>query len=124
MNSGRFDGTSGDHAGRATRSLTTSPQIYQHAGSATHHTLQLGSPGSVFRPITYSPSSIVLPTRDITLVKAASNPSTPRTSAAAAAAATSFTTFDGTPPSDTSYPLSMDRFPWAGDAHAATAIRG
>ncbi|KAH8738324.1 putative phosphatase regulatory subunit-domain-containing protein [Ilyonectria robusta] len=124
MNSGRFDGTSGDHAGRATRSLTTSPQIYQHAGSATHHTLQLGSSGSVFRPITYNPSSIVLPTRDITLVKAASNPSTPRTSAAAAAAATSFTTFDGTPPSDTSYPLSMDRFPWAGDAHAATAIRG
>lgn len=122
MNSGRFDGTSGDNAGRATtRSLTGSPQIYHHAGSATHHTLQLGSPGAVYRPITYSPSSIVLPTRDITLVKAASDPSTPRTPAGAA---TSFTTFDGTPSSDTSYPLLMDRFPWAGDAHAATAIRG
>jgi hypothetical protein len=36
-------------------------------------------------------------------------------------------TFDGTPSNDLSYHVQqqmMDRFPWSGDGHAATAIRG
>jgi hypothetical protein len=37
-------------------------------------------------------------------------------------------TFDGTPSTDVSYhvqqQMMMDRFPWTGDSHAATAIRG
>ncbi|KAF7544138.1 hypothetical protein G7Z17_g10182 [Cylindrodendrum hubeiense] len=126
MNSGRFDGTSGgDNAGRgSTKVLSGSPQIYHHAGPATHHTLQLNSPGAVFRPITYSPSAILSP--PLMNVKAASDPSTPRTPASVSSPA--FATFDGTPPSDASYhvqqPILLERFPWAGDAHAATAIRG
>ncbi|KAK7408046.1 hypothetical protein QQX98_009761 [Neonectria punicea] len=129
MNSGRFDGTSGgDNSVRGTaRSMPANSHGHIHAGPATHHTLQLGSPNGFFRPVTYRTSSVPSPPRDLALGKdLGSDGTTSRISASARSASPAFATFDGTPATDAfvQQPMLMDRFPWAGDAHAATAIRG
>jgi hypothetical protein len=103
LSGARFDGSAGGAAAapaprRSNVTALGSPNgSTHHAGPAAHHSLPLGHG-------VYHPSSA---------------PSTPKDA---------FMTFDGTPSTDVSYhvqqQMMMDRFPWTGDSHAATAIRG
>lgn len=116
MTNGRFDG--GDSAWASPKPSAANPHV-QHAGLATHHTLQ----GIKLRPTNYSTTPLVSPPKDIPLIRDASTSSTPRSRSTSPA----FVAFDGTTPNESPFlqqSLMMDRFPWAGDAHAATAIRG
>lgn len=113
---GRFDG--GDSAQGSPK---PSGNHYVRTGLATHHTLQ----GIMFRP-TNSTTPLASPPKDIPLIRDVKNSSTPRSSNARPTSPP-FATFDGVPPNESSYlqqSMLLDRFPWSGDAHAATAIRG
>ncbi|KAM5350998.1 hypothetical protein ACJ41O_003721 [Fusarium nematophilum] len=129
LGTARFDGSPGGNAPRGARTHTTSlgspiATIAHHAGPAAHHTLQLG--GGPLRQGTYSPSSVASTPQEA--VRASSTSPIPRPSSAARSTSPAFMTFDGTPSNDVSYhvqqQMMMDRFPWSGDSHAATAIRG
>jgi hypothetical protein len=117
LSGARFDGaTPGTH--RHTTSLGSPNGYSHHAGPAAHHTLQLGG---AFSPQSSGPST---PKDGF---RANSTSPTPRPSATARSASPAFVSFDGTPSNDLSYHVQqqmMDRFPWSGDGHAATAIRG
>ncbi|PTD09752.1 hypothetical protein FCULG_00008912 [Fusarium culmorum] len=116
LSGARFDtATAGNH--RHTTSLGSPNGYSHHAGPAAHHTLQLGG--------AFSPQSGPSTPKDGFRANSASP--TPRPSATARSASPAFVTFDGTPSNDLSYHVQqqmMDRFPWSGDGHAATAIRG
>ncbi|KAM0418928.1 hypothetical protein ACHAPT_012193 [Fusarium lateritium] len=121
LSGARFDGSSGGGAPRRshTTSLGSPNGSIHHAGPAAHHSLPLGHG-------VYNPSSVASMPKDA--FRASSTSPTPRTSASARSASPAFMTFDGTPSADVSYhvqqQMMMDRFPWTGDSHAATAIRG
>ncbi|RSM04065.1 hypothetical protein CEP52_007064 [Fusarium oligoseptatum] len=129
LNGARFDGSSGGAAAvpAPRRSNVTSlgsplgsPNgTTHHAGPAAHHSLPLGH--GVYHPLS-------APSTPKDAFQASSASPTPRTSASARSASPAFMTFDGTPSTDVSYhvqqQMMMDRFPWTGDSHAATAIRG
>ncbi|KAJ4169671.1 hypothetical protein NW754_005821 [Fusarium falciforme] len=125
LSGARFDGSSGGAAAapaprRSNVTALGSPNgSTHHAGPAAHHSLPLGHG-------VYHPSSAPSTPKDA--FQASSASPTPRTSASARSASPAFMTFDGTPSTDVSYhvqqQMMMDRFPWTGDSHAATAIRG
>lgn len=125
LSGARFDGSAGGAAAapaprRSNVTALGSPNgSTHHAGPAAHHSLPLGHG-------VYHPSSAPSTPKDAFQVGSASP--TPRTSASARSASPAFMTFDGTPSTDVSYhvqqQMMMDRFPWTGDSHAATAIRG
>ncbi|KAI8721399.1 Carbohydrate-binding module family 21 [Fusarium sp. LHS14.1] len=124
LSGARFDGSSGGAAavpahGRSNVTVLGSPiSSIHHAGPAAHHSLPLGHG-------VYHPSSAPSTPKDA--FQASAGSPTPRTSASARSASPAFMTFDGTPSTDISYHVQqqmMDRFPWTGDSHAATAIRG
>ncbi|KAF5663504.1 GIP2-like protein [Fusarium heterosporum] len=119
LSGARFDGAAGaNHHRRSHTTSSGSPNGYlHHAGHAAHHTLHWHG--------ALSPQS--LPSTPNEAVRTTSTASTPRPSATARSASPAFVAFDGTPSNDLSYHVQqqiMDRFPWSGDGHAATAIRG
>jgi hypothetical protein len=119
LSGARFDGATGgnNHRRSHTTSLASPNGHVHHAGHAAHHSLQLNG--------AFSPPSGASTPKDA--FRASSTSPSPRPSATARSASPAFMTFDGTPSNDLSYHVQqqmMDRFPWSGDGHAATAIRG
>ncbi|KAF5021314.1 hypothetical protein F66182_6712 [Fusarium sp. NRRL 66182] len=120
LSGARFDGATGGNGHRRAHTITSleSPNGHAHpAGPAAHHTLQLHG--------AFSPPSGASTPKDA--FRASSTSPTPKAPATARSASPAFMTFDGTPSSDLPYHVQqqmMDRFPWSGDGHAATAIRG
>ncbi|KAH6964503.1 putative phosphatase regulatory subunit-domain-containing protein [Fusarium avenaceum] len=118
LSGARFDGATGgnNHRRSHTTSLGSPIAHVQHAGHATHHSLLHGA---------FTPPSGASTPKDA-FIASSTSPS-PRPSATARSASPAFMAFDGTPSNDLSYHVQqqiMDRFPWSGDGHAATAIRG
>ncbi|KAL4725863.1 hypothetical protein ACLX1H_006537 [Fusarium chlamydosporum] len=118
LSGARYDGAAGGNHRRSHTTSLGSPNGHSHhAGPAAHHTLQLGG--------AFSPASG--PSTPNDGFRANSTSPTPKPSAIARSASPAFMTFDDTPSNDLSYHVQqqmMDRFPWSGDGHAATAIRG
>lgn len=127
LGNGRFDGSTGGHESStgSTNSTTGSPK-YTHAGPAAHHTLKLRE-NSYLHPGAYPVSPLASPLRGVSPNSERSNASTPRP-ANARTPSPVYVTYAGTPPNEVNYPSQQqqpfERFPWSGDAHAATAIRG
>ncbi|KAI5465308.1 putative phosphatase regulatory subunit-domain-containing protein [Mariannaea sp. PMI_226] len=117
---GRFDG--GDSGKGSPKPDATHTEV-QHAGLATHHTLKAIP---IRTPATYSTTPLASPPK-ISPLTGEGGASLPRASGVRSASPT-FAAFDGPTPKETSYQIQqsmmMDRFPWSGDTHAATAIRG
>lgn len=125
LGSGRFDGSTRGHDS-GLNPATGSPQNLHHAGPATHHSLPRRD-NMYHKAATYPTSPITSPRRVLSPNGGGSDSSTPRPGHPGSISP-SFTAIAGTPPNEAPYHVQqqalLDRFPWSGDAHASTAIRG
>ncbi|CAM1505012.1 Fc.00g106490.m01.CDS01 [Cosmosporella sp. VM-42] len=124
MGNGRFNGSTGgyDLGTGSTNSSAGSPNASHHTGPATHHSLHLRDQTSYLNTGAFVSSPIVSPMRKMSPNNEGSASSTPRPSGSVRSTSPAFVAYAGTPPNES--PYQMERFPWSGDAHAATAIRG